>query len=386
MSAESQDPAWIPERASPAIPEDGISAVSGARPRLSAGQKLGIVAGAGAVALAAIVLTHLPGGTSGQSNLKDDTSGVGSLGIPFSAPVEKKPQPAAASPPLPAPHPLSLMPTLLNTQENPAEQALKAPILAYGSSSGATAPAGTAANGGAGEVPLNGKRANANDPLARALVPSDVGAAATAHVLPHPDYTIAAGTIIPCTLQTAIDSGLPGFVKCVLPEAVRSMTGRVTLLDRGTQVLGEIRAGLVQGQDRLFILWTRAVTPNNVAIALASPAADQFGRAGVAGAVDNHFWQRFGAAIMLTMIGGTLQAGANAVPSGGSGNTYLEFLQPNTNQIANTALEATINIPPTLRKNQGDNVSIFVARDLNFYQVYQLELAAPPGPVPTRDE
>jgi type IV secretion system protein VirB10 len=381
MSAESQGPAWVPERASPA--EDGVSAVSGVRPRLSAGQKLGIVAGAGAVALAAIVLTHLPGGASSQSNLRDDTSGVGSLGIPFSAPVEKKPVPAATSPPLPAPHPLPLMSTLLNNQETPAEQALKAPILAYGSSSGTTAPTNPAANGSASEVPLEGKRTNANDALARALTPSDVGAAATAHVLPHPDYTIAAGTIIPCTLQTAIDSSLPGFVKCVLPEAVRSMTGRVTLLDRGTQVLGEIRAGLVQGQDRLFILWTRAVTPNNVAIALTSPAADQLGRAGVAGAVDNHFWQRFGAAIMLTMIGGSLQAGANAVPSG-NGNTYLEFLQPNTNQIANTALGATINIPPTLRKNQGDNLSIFVARDLNFYQVYQLDLVSPPDPAPAR--
>ncbi|HTT80429.1 MAG TPA: TrbI/VirB10 family protein, partial [Stellaceae bacterium] len=109
----------------------------------------------------------------------------------------------------------------------------------------------------------------------------------------------------------------------------------------------------------------------------ASPAADALGRAGVAGAVDNHFWQRFGAAIMLTMIGGSLQAGANAIPTG-SGNTYFEFLQPNANQIANTALEATINIPPTLRKNQGDNVSIFVARDLNFYQVYRLELTSSP--------
>ena len=74
---------------------------------------------------------------------------------------------------------------------------------------------------------------------------------------------------------------------------------------------------------------------------------------------------------------GSLQAGANAVQNGNA-NTYFEFLQPSTNQIANTALEATINIPPTLRKNQGDNVSIFVARDLNFYQVYKLELAAPP--------
>jgi type IV secretion system protein VirB10 len=378
MTAEPQGPAWEPEERAVPAAADGISAVSGIRPRLTGGQKLGILAGAGAVALAAIVLTHLPGGAAKNSDLTQDAGGIGARGIPFSAPVDKHPppNPVPASSPLSPPQAPPLMPRLLNHQETPAERALKAPILAYGSASGAPAPAAAPANSTGGEVQLEGKRAAANDPLARDLTPSDIGAAADAKLLAHPDYTIAAGTIIPCTLQTAIDSGLPGFVKCVLPQAVRSMTGRMTLLDRGTQVLGEIRAGLVQGQDRLFILWTRAVTPKNVAIALASPAADQLGRAGVAGAVDNHFWRRFGAAIMLTVIGGSLQAGANAVQNG-NGNSYFEFLQPNTNQIANTALEATINIPPTLRKNQGDNVSIFVARDLNFYQVYKLELVAP---------
>jgi type IV secretion system protein VirB10 len=380
MTTEPQGPPWGPEtRTAPAAADD-ISAVSGVRPRLTGGQKLGILAGAGAVALAAIVLTHLPGGAGKNSDLKQDAGGIGALGIPFSAPVDKQPKPAPAPLPLPAPQAAPLMASLLNHQETPAERALKAPILAYGSASGAPAPAAAPANPPGGDVQPEGKRAAADDQLARDLTPSDIGAAANAEVLPHPDYTIAAGTIIPCTLQTAIDSGLPGFVKCVLPQAVRSMTGQVTLLDRGTQVLGQVRAGLVQGQDRLFILWTRAVTPKNVAIALASPAADQLGRAGVAGAIDNHFWKRFGAAIMLTVIGGSLQAGANAVQNG-NGNTYFEFLQPNTNQIANTALEATINIPPTLRKNQGDNVSIFVARDLNFYQVYKLELAAPPDQV-----
>ena len=59
----------------------------------------------------------------------------------------------------------------------------------------------------------------------------------------HPDLTIPAGNSHPRTLQTAIDSGLPGFVDCVLPQAVRGSTGAVTLLDRGTEVLGDIQAG-----------------------------------------------------------------------------------------------------------------------------------------------
>ena len=118
------------------------------------------------------------------------------------------------------------------------------------------------------------------------------------------------------------------------------------------------------------------MTPQNVAIQLASPAADPLGRAGVSGAVNNHFLKRFGAAIMMTIIGGSLQVAANAAQNS-AGNTYLEYMNSSTNQIANTTLQHTIDIPPTLTKHQGENVSIFVARDLNFSKVYKLSVVSP---------
>ena len=116
--------------------------------------------------------------------------------------------------------------------------------------------------------------------------------------------------------------------------------------------------------------------PQNVAIQLASPAADPLGRAGVSGAVNNHFLERFGAAIMMTIIGGSMQVAANAAQNS-AGNTYLEYMNSSTNQIANTTLQHTIDIPPTLTKHQGENVSIFVARDLNFSKVYKLSVVSP---------
>ena len=218
----------------------------------------------------------------------------------------------------------------------------------------------TAANGETG----------VDDVLSRSLKPSDLGAPARASLLPHPTMTIPAGTVIPCTLQTAINSQLAGFVDCVLPSEVRGATGSVTLLDRGTQIFGEIRSALQQGQDRLFILWVRARTPQNVIISLASPAADELGRAGVPGAVDNHWWSRFGAAILFSVIGAGPQIASSALQNG-NGNNYFQFLSPQQ-QLANTVLQAQINIPPTLEKNQGDAVSIFVARDLDFSTVYDV--------------
>jgi type IV secretion system protein VirB10 len=83
---------------------------------------------------------------------------------------------------------------------------------------------------------------------------------------------------------------------------------------------------------------------------------------------------------MLTLVQGSLNAGtALAANSGGSGGNeaglgFVYSAQPSGNQIANTALENSINIPPTLNKNQGDTVSVFVVQDLDFSSVYGLKL------------
>jgi type IV secretion system protein VirB10 len=200
--------------------------------------------------------------------------------------------------------------------------------------------------------------------------------ASKAVLLPHPDMLITKGTIIPCTLATAIDTELAGFVKCTLPEAVRGTTGNVVLLDRGTTIVGEIQAGLSQGQKRVFILWDRVETPQHAIISLASPGADELGRAGVTGSVNNHFWDRFGAALMLSIVQGGLQAGTELASNAGSnGGTYVNSFQSNGQQLADTALSNTMNIPPSLQKNQGGNVSIFVAKDIDFSDIYRLDVS-----------
>ncbi|MDE8420557.1 type IV secretion protein, partial [Klebsiella pneumoniae] len=79
---------------------------------------------------------------------------------------------------------------------------------------------------------------------------------------------------------------------------VYSENGRVVLLDKGTKVLGQYSGGIAQGQARLFVLWTRALTPRGVAIDLGSPAADSLGRAGLPGGVDTQFWARFGVGLV----------------------------------------------------------------------------------------
>src|ERR1700761_2179414 len=219
-----------------------------------------------------------------------------------------------------------------------------------------------------------------SNPLSQRLKPT-VLSGSTASVIKNPDMVVTEGTLIPCILQTAIDTQLAGFVTCVVPIDVRGTSGNVVLMDRGTKIVGQIQAGLVQGQERVFVLWTRAETPKHVVISLNAPGADELGRSGLPGAIDNHWWQRFGGALMLTLVQGSLNAGTAlaANSGGGSGDATAGFVygaQSSGQQVANTALENTINIPPTLRKNQGDTVSVLVAQDLDFSSVYGLRISS----------
>lgn len=238
-----------------------------------------------------------------------------------------------------------------------AESARRAPILAYSRAGGPglSAPplSPVTAQGPAGQTSL--------DQLRQV---SAVGQA-RADRLPDRNLLVTAGTSVPCVLQTAMDSTTPGFVTCVLPRDVYSDNGAVILMDRGTRVLGEYRGSLQQGRRRLFVLWTRAVTPTGVAVALASPAADALGRSGFDGTVDGHFWDRFGGALVLSIVDDGVYA-ALGQTDGGSSTARLP------SDAASVALQGSVDIPPTLRQDQGAEVSIFVAQDLDFSGVYRL--------------
>jgi type IV secretion system protein VirB10 len=164
---------------------------------------------------------------------------------------------------------------------------------------------------------------------------------------------------------------VPGMSVCVVTRNIYSDNGKVLLIERGSTVTGEYARGLQQGMNRIFVLWTRIKTPNGVIISLDSPGTDPLGASGLPGKVNRHFFQRFGAAMLLSLIDDAAAMIANN--SGGDGTTvnYGNTSQA-ANDMASKTLETTINIPPTLYKNQGERINIFVARDLDFGNVYAL--------------
>jgi len=230
----------------------------------------------------------------------------------------------------------------------------------------------TAEGASAVQVPFNDRPASTGGGELDALLRPSVTPAVRAEVLPTQTLLLPKGAFIDCTLETAIDSSLTGMTTCITATDTFGADGRVVLLERGTKLVGETRGQVRQGSARIFVLWTQARTPTGVIVPLASPGTDELGRAGLPGAVNRHFWERFGAAILLSTLEATLQT---AVQSQRSGNGTVVVSPSGSTDIVTEVLKSTVGIPPTVVKPQGDRIQVLVARDLDFRSVYSLRAA-----------
>lgn len=184
-------------------------------------------------------------------------------------------------------------------------------------------------------------------------------------------YLLAKGTSIACTLNTKIVTTQSGITRCIVNKDVYSKNGKVLLVERGSEVIGEQTSALIHGQARVFVLWNTIETPAGVSVEIHSPTADSLGASGQAAHVETHFWQRFNGAIMLSMIDDVLGIAANTNRSRDQ-QYQFDNTRDSTKDMAAIALENTINIPPTGYVNQGSLVNIMVARDVDFSDIYKL--------------
>ena len=317
---------------------------------------IAIVAGLGIVTLWSMNATRVaePEGVGGQQAAAEVVPAVPPEAV---TPVTPVAAPVAQVQSAPAPQPVySVAPDPAT-----ATNRFASPTVVFDAGA---APAGVAvldptapAEGGAGDAATGN---SASDFASR--IGGVGGAPARASAMTNPSTTVTQGTLIPAVLETAIDTNVPGFVRAVVSQDVRSFDGTRVLVPRSSRLIGQYQSGLQNGQKRAYVIWTRLIRPDGASVNLASPAIGFDGTTGLQGKVSgNGFFKRFGSAMLLSVVGGL-----GTVATGGAGGVLIGGA---SQSAAATAAQQDGQRGPTVRVGIGAPIRIFTSRDLDFSSV-----------------
>lgn len=301
-----------------------------------------------------------------EARLTDPTPGV--QPAPEFAPPPA-PAPLLYQPP-PLPEPIPVQQTIVPPAPTPTtpapdlESRLHSPALVVDLSQpgGPSGPSGQNIASSVTQALTPGGARTADEDFASRLGVSRSDTSARAERMSNAAYTVAEGTVIPAVLETAIHSDLPGYVRAVVSRDVRSFDNANVLVPRGSRLIGQYRAGVALGQSRAFVIWTRLIRPDGVSVELGAPGTDELGRGGLEGRVDRHFLQRFGGAILLSLI----SAGTAIANDNSDTQVIIASTSNAANSAASVALESDLHITPTVEVAQGAPIRVFVTRDLDF--------------------
>ncbi len=181
-------------------------------------------------------------------------------------------------------------------------------------------------------------------------------------------YDIKAGTIIPATLMTGINSDLPGtIIAKVRRDVFDTKTGNYLLIPQGTTLLGTYDSQVAYGQSRALIVWQRLIFPNSSSFDLQGmPGIDLRGYAGLHDGVDNHYTRIFGSALLFSVLGA---AGQLSQPRGAADQLSPQQVMYAAagQQLTETGAQViakNMSIQPTLTIRAGANFNVLLTKDM----------------------
>lgn len=230
------------------------------------------------------------------------------------------------------------------------------------------------------------KPQNINDPnswFAQNAIRNSEAEKAESTTIGDLNHTIAQGKMIDVVLETAVNTDLPGTLRAIVSNDVYAEAGHRVMIPKGSRMIGTYNTGVLRGQNRVFIVWTRMIRPDGVDIQIGSEGTDPLGRAGVEGMVDNKFTELFTSAILSSVLTlGTAMAIEGNVKNsqiqqsnftnGSTQNTSSptaiasQDLVNNINSMGRSFMDEYFNLRPTITIDQGTRMKVFVNRDLIF--------------------
>jgi type IV secretory pathway VirB10-like protein len=190
-------------------------------------------------------------------------------------------------------------------------------------------------------------------------------------------FVLRAGSVIPATLLTGVNADLPGLLVAQVREDVfDSVTGRYRLIPNGTKIVGTYDSHVVQGQNRVLVVWKRLLYPDGSNLDLRGMAGvDSAGYAGFDAKVDTHLGKTVGSALLLSIIGAGAQISQpqRSVVLGAPPDIGQTIAGAMGQQIANDSIQLAqrqMQIPPTLRVAPGYPFDVLVDRDIVLSRPY----------------
>ncbi|WP_052272033.1 TrbI/VirB10 family protein [Pantoea sp. CFSAN033090] len=194
-----------------------------------------------------------------------------------------------------------------------------------------------------------------------------------AYKMPNRDFLLSRGTNLRCTTKEEIISEYPAPVDCTVTKDIYSDNRKNLLIRQGDVISGEMNVQLTQGKGKVFSSFTLlrgARGDDGIQADFASLAVGPMGSAGIDAYVDNHWGARFGNSIMLAFIQDVFASARNSTQK--SSDYQVNNSEGNANDMANKALENSINIPPTGYVLPAKTINVYVMRDIDFSSVYKV--------------
>lgn len=180
---------------------------------------------------------------------------------------------------------------------------------------------------------------------------------------PASPYQVMAGTLIPASMVTGINSDLPGTIVAQLTQPVYdTVTGQYLLIPQGSRLIGRYQSEVSFGQDRALVTWDRIIFPDGSSIVISAPGADARGYAGLLDRTDHHWDRVFAAAGLATILGIGAELGSD-----GDGDIERAIRRGTTdtiNEAGQRVVDKQLGIQPTIRVRPGWPVRVVVTRDL----------------------
>lgn len=186
---------------------------------------------------------------------------------------------------------------------------------------------------------------------------------------PHSLYELKAGTLLPATLQTGIQSDLPGTIIAKLRQDVfDTRTGNYLLIPQGTTLIGVYDSEVAYGQERVLIAWQRLIFPNGMSQNLEGQAGvDLLGLAGLQDKINHHYFRVFGSAVMFSLFGAAAQLSQPQMNNNNVLSPQQIIAGAMGQQLSETGAQLVarnMNIQPTIMIRPGANFNVLLAKDL----------------------